>query len=59
MDIDLSKNELELLESVLFTAVITARSKAYGKIDSSQNKYIDELENLGHKIWKTREGISL
>lgn len=50
MKIELSKQEIELLEGVLFDAIIKA------EIDTLER---EELQNLKYKLWKIREGISL
>jgi len=55
MNIDLSKKELELLEAVLFAEIIKERNKAHNCTQKSN--YIDELEDLKHKIWLIKAGI--
>ena len=62
MNIDLSEKELSLLEDALFPFILKKHAEA---LNASEDKkaelsaYLEELENLNHKIWKAREGISL
>ena len=61
MNIDLSKNELELLESALFQLILSKHKECFratGEVKSELSDYLNSLEDLNHKIWKAREGIT-
>lgn len=61
MNIDLSKNELELLESALFQLILSKHKECFratGEVKSELSDYLNGLEDLNHKLWKAREGIA-
>lgn len=60
MNIDLSEKELTLLEDVLFPHILQKHAevfKATGQKKIQLSNYINDLEDLNHKIWKMKEGI--
>jgi hypothetical protein len=62
MNIDLNKKELELLEAALFTHIIKKRNKLQSAPLTEEEQanlpdHINNLEELGHKLWLIRAGI--
>ena len=62
MNIELSLKELELIADALFPYVLKKHTEAFNAVGDKKAelvKYVNDLEDLGHKIWKAKEGISL
>lgn len=61
MNINLSEKEISLLEDALFSFIIKKHKEVFeatGDKKSELSNYLNELEDLNHKIWKAREGIN-
>lgn len=59
MNIDLSKNELTLLEDALFAKILQGRTEARNATEPKKteiSKHVNDLEDLNHKIWRAKLG---
>ena len=62
MNIDLSLKELELIADALFPYVLKKHTEAFNAVGDKKaelSNYANNLEDLGYKLWKAKEGISL